>query len=56
MIDDHRDRAIVEGIAALTRSFGREVIAEGIDTIEQLALALKVPPAEFLETSTRKPE
>ena len=46
MIDDHRDRAIVEGIAALTRSFGREVIAEGIDTIEQLA-ALRAIGVEF---------
>ena len=46
MIDDHRDRAIVEGIAALTRSFGREVIAEGIDTVEQLA-ALRAIGVEF---------
>ena len=46
MIDDHRDRAIVEGIAALTRSFGREVIAEGIDTVEQLA-ALRAIGVEY---------
>ena len=46
MIDDHRDRAIVEGKAALTRFFGREVIAEGIDTVEQLA-ALRAIGVEF---------
>ncbi len=46
MLDDHRDRAIVEGITALTKAFGREVVAEGIENIEQLA-ALRALGADF---------
>ncbi len=34
MLHDPEDRAIVEGIIALTRSFHREVIAEGVENAE----------------------
>ncbi|MBU0751084.1 MAG: EAL domain-containing protein [Gammaproteobacteria bacterium] len=34
MLDDEGDRAIVEGMIGLAQVFGREVIAEGVETIE----------------------
>ncbi|CAK0777489.1 hypothetical protein CCP4SC76_6380003 [Gammaproteobacteria bacterium] len=39
MLDDIENRAIVEGVIALTRSFRREVIAEGVET-RAIGLAL----------------
>ena len=37
MLTDPGDRAIVQGIIGLARAFRRRVIAEGVETAEQLA-------------------
>lgn len=34
MLVDHEDRDIVEGVIVLARAFGREVIAEGVESVE----------------------
>ena len=35
MLEDHQDLAIVEGVIALSRTFGCEVVAEGVETPAQ---------------------
>lgn len=42
ILDDPEDRAIVEGILGLTSAFHRDVIAEGVETIEHGILLLKL--------------
>ncbi|MGR9043928.1 MAG: EAL domain-containing protein [Gammaproteobacteria bacterium] len=42
MIDDPDDLAIVEGIIGLTRAFKREVIAEGVETMEHGIILLNL--------------
>lgn len=37
MLDNHQDLAIVEGVIALSRTFGCDVVAEGIETPAQAA-------------------
>jgi hypothetical protein len=42
MLEDPDDLAIIEGIVGLARTFRREVIAEGVETIEHGTLLLKL--------------
>jgi diguanylate cyclase (GGDEF)-like protein/PAS domain S-box-containing protein len=42
MLIDHEDENIIEGIIALGRSFRRSVIAEGVETIEQIHRLLEL--------------
>ena len=42
MLDDPDDLAILEGILGLARAFSRRVIAEGVETIEQGEMLLKL--------------
>jgi EAL domain-containing protein (putative c-di-GMP-specific phosphodiesterase class I) len=42
MLDDPDDLAIVQGIIGLARAFQREVIAEGVETIEHRHLLLSM--------------
>jgi len=40
MLEDADDLAIVEGVVGLAKAFQREVIAEGVETIEHGAALL----------------
>lgn len=42
MLGDAEDRAIVDGVIGLARVFGREVIAEGVETAEHGAMLLSI--------------
>lgn len=42
MLNDHEDCAIVEGVVGLAKSFKREVIAEGVETIEHGTVLLQL--------------
>ncbi|MEP1449134.1 MAG: EAL domain-containing protein [Paraglaciecola sp.] len=42
MLEDPEDRAIVEGIIALAKSFNRAVIAEGVETIRHGSMLLQM--------------
>jgi hypothetical protein len=42
MLNDPDDLAIIEGIVGLARTFRREVIAEGVETVEHGTLLLKL--------------
>lgn len=42
MLTDHEDRSIVEGIIGLARAFGRDVIAEGVESLEHGRLLLEL--------------
>lgn len=42
MLDDPNDLAIIEGVVGLARTFHREVIAEGVETIEHGKMLLKL--------------
>lgn len=42
MLDDPDDLAILEGILGLSRAFSRQVIAEGVETIEQGEMLLQL--------------
>ena len=42
MLDDADDLAIIEGVIALTKSFKRDVIAEGVETIEHGTALLRL--------------
>jgi diguanylate cyclase (GGDEF)-like protein/PAS domain S-box-containing protein len=42
MLDDHDDLAIIEGVLGLAAAFRREVIAEGVETINQGRLLLQL--------------
>jgi EAL domain-containing protein (putative c-di-GMP-specific phosphodiesterase class I) len=42
MLDDPQDLAILEGVMGLASAFGREVIAEGVETIAQGTMLLQL--------------
>jgi diguanylate cyclase (GGDEF)-like protein/PAS domain S-box-containing protein len=42
MLDDHDDLAILEAIIGLAKAFGRELIAEGVETVEHGTALLKM--------------
>jgi diguanylate cyclase (GGDEF)-like protein len=42
MLEDHQDLAIVEGVIALSRTFGCDVVAEGIETPAQAARLIQL--------------
>ncbi|MFN3544698.1 MAG: EAL domain-containing protein [Thiobacillus sp.] len=42
MLEDPGDYAIIQGIVALSRAFGRSLVAEGIETVEQRAALMEL--------------
>jgi EAL domain-containing protein (putative c-di-GMP-specific phosphodiesterase class I) len=42
MVSDTEDMAIVNGVIGLARAFGRQVIAEGVESAQQSALLLSL--------------
>ena len=42
MLDDPSDRAIVEGVIGLANTFGRKIVAEGVETIAHGELLLQL--------------
>ena len=55
MLEDPSDYAIIDGVIALTKSFNRNVIAEGVETIEQGLMLLLMGSEEAQGYAIAKP-
>jgi EAL domain-containing protein (putative c-di-GMP-specific phosphodiesterase class I) len=42
MLENHEDKAIIEGVLSLAKVFGRQVIAEGVETAEHGQMLLRM--------------